>query len=108
MNPSLSLSTAFLGAIRRWLEPLGSVFELEETSTRAWSSGHFTGARHLVVFRFAGAQAARAADALLHKINRETLQVDGQTVAEIRLSGDERTRSPGCVRVKLEALTVCC
>jgi len=107
MNQALSLSTAFLRAVRLLLEPLGG-FELEETNTRRWESGHFAGARHLLVFRFVGEHAERAANALTRRIDSEDLEVEGQMVADITLFAEERTRSPNRVLLKIEALTVCC
>ncbi|HEY0028711.1 MAG TPA: hypothetical protein VGC35_12650 [Allosphingosinicella sp.] len=107
MTGTLSLSTAFLRAVRLLLEPLGG-FELEETNTRRWESGHFAGARHQFIFRFIGDHAERAANALVRRIASEDLDVEGQLVADITLCSEERTRSPVCVLMKIEALTVCC
>jgi hypothetical protein len=107
MTQPLALSTAFLRAVRLLLEPFGS-YELEESKTQRWESGHFSGARHLFIFRFVGDHAERAANALLRKIVSEDLEVEGQTVADITLSSDERDRGPTRVRLKIEALTVCC
>jgi hypothetical protein len=107
MHQALTLSTAFLRAVRLLLEPLGG-FELEETRTTRWASGHFAGARHRIIFRFVGDGAERAAQQLIYRVGTEELEVEGQLIAEITLAGDERVQSPTLVRVKLEALTVCC
>ena len=105
MDRALSLSTAFLRAVRTRLEPHAG-FTMEEIRSRAWRSANFHGARHELALRFVGESAATAADALLGELGREAIVVPGQILAEWRLTAEERL--PSCVRLRIEALTVCC
>lgn len=97
--------TVFVGAIRTRLEPYRG-FTMEEVRTRAWKSANFHGARHELALRFEGECAGSAADALLGELQREEVTVPGQILAEWRLVAEERI--PNRVRLRLEALTVCC
>ena len=104
MGQALTLSADFLRAVRARLERHAG-FTLEEVRTRAWASTNFRGARHELALRFDGETAGAAADALLGELRCDALAVPGQILAEWRLFADERL--PGCVRLRLEALTVC-
>jgi hypothetical protein len=105
MDQALTLSAAFLRAVRTRLQSHAS-FTLEEVRTRAWRSANFHGARHELALWFEGETAGTEADALLSELGREALSVPGQILAEWRLATEERL--PSCVRLRIEALTVCC
>ena len=105
MDQALSLSGAFLRAVRARLEGHAG-FAVEEVRTRAWRSANFHGTRHELALRFEGEAAGTSADTLLGELGREALAVPGQILAEWRLAADERL--PNCVRLRIEALTVCC
>jgi hypothetical protein len=105
VDSSLTLDTAFLQALRARLERYACL-TLEEVRTRGWASANFRGARHELALRFDGETAESTADALLADLRRQALALRGQTVADLHLAAEERR--PRLVRLRLEALTVCC
>jgi hypothetical protein len=96
-------ASALLRAVRAAI-PLGPDFVLEEIRSRSWSSATFAGARHDLVFRLEGEDAEKAAGQFLAGLDPAALALRGHLLAGISLVSEERT--PGRVRIGLEALTV--
>ena len=77
---------------------------IEEVRSRAWASVTFTGARHEFCLRLDGEGAEAAADRLLAQLGSADFPMRGHIVADLALQSQER--SPGCIRLRIEALTV--
>lgn len=75
-----------------------------ELASRPWASITFSGARHRLVLRIAGAGAAAAADAFLDGLEGREFALRGHILADIVVVRE--VREPGGVRLTLEALTV--
>jgi hypothetical protein len=96
-------TTALLRAIRGSFVSFAG-FTLEEVRTRSWASVTFSGARHELAFRLDGEGADAAAAAFLEGLAVAEFELRGHVLADIALVSEER--SPGCARIRLEALTV--
>ena len=95
------------GALLRALAPaLGSYagVSIEEVRSRSWASVTFSGARHDLALRLEGEGAEAAAERFLGTLDAAEFPLDGHVLADISLVSQERR--PGCVRLRLEALTV--
>jgi hypothetical protein len=104
MQPPLNdATTALLRAIRGAFASFAG-FSLEEVRSRSWASVTFSGARHELAFRLDGEGAEAAAAAFLAGLTVAEFDLRGHVLADIALVSDER--SPGCARIRLEALTV--
>ena len=96
-------TTAFLRAVRANFFGLAA-FVLEEIRSRAWASVTFSGARHELAFRLEGEGAEDVAGRFLSGLSTAEFDLRGHILADIALVSEER--SPGCARIRLEALTV--
>ena len=104
MPPPLNdATTAFLRAVRARCSDLAG-FVLEEIRSRAWASITFSGARHELAFRLEGDGAEESAGRFLSGLESAEFDLRGHILADIALVSEERT--PGCARIRLEALTV--
>lgn len=71
-----------------------------------WASVTFTGARHRLEVRLAGAGAVGAAADFLAELPELDLPIPGHVVADISLLAEERRGGGADVRLVLEALTI--
>ena len=101
--PMNDATTAFLRAVRARCSDLGA-FVLEEIRSRAWASITFSGARHELAFRLEGRGAEDEARRFFRGLDASEFHLRGHILADIALVSEER--SPGCARIRLEALTV--
>ena len=104
MPPPLNdATTAFVRAVRGRCSDFAA-FVLEEIRSRAWASITFSGARHELAFRLEGEGAEDLAARFLRGLDAAQFDLRGHILADIALVSEER--SPGCARIRLEALTV--
>ena len=104
MHGTLNDATgALLRALAPTLGPCGRV-SVEEVRSRSWASITFSGARHDLSLRIEGEGAEAAAERFLGTLDAAEFPLDGHVLADISLVSQERR--PGCVRLRLEALTV--
>ena len=104
MHGALSDATgALLRALAPALGPYGGV-SVEEVRSRSWASVTFSGARHDLALRIEGEGAEAAAERFLGGLDAAEFPLAGHVLADIALVSQERR--PGCVRLRLEALTV--
>ena len=104
MQRELSDATgALLRALAPALGPYGRI-SVEEVRSRSWASVTFSGARHDLALRLEGDGAEAAAERFLGGLEAAEFPLDGHVLADISLVSQERR--PGCVRIRLEALTV--
>jgi hypothetical protein len=90
--------------LRRALRAEFVQLAIESLASRSWASVTFSGARHRLVLRFEGEDAAAAADAFLDGLGEREVVLRGHILADIALVTDERER--GMARLTVEALTV--
>ncbi|MFN3944719.1 MAG: hypothetical protein ACK4K7_07305 [Allosphingosinicella sp.] len=102
MRPTAA--TALTRALARGFAALGEGYRLERIDSRPWASVTFSGARHRLVLRLAGAGAEQAADRFLDGLEEREFQLPGHYVADIARVSD--ARAGGVVRIEIEALTV--
>lgn len=68
--------------------------ELVSHSERPWASATFSGARHEVVLRFEGIEAAIIGEALIELLPEHEFAIGGQLVADCGLVWAERRVNP--------------
>ena len=98
--------TALLHALAAAFAPFAGAYRVDELVSRSWASVTFSGARHRVVFSLEGAGAARAADAFIAEMREAEFALPGHILADIVLTGEERSADGQRIQVRLEALTV--
>lgn len=98
------VASALVRAVRGRFGGPGLAFALEELHSRGWASVTFTGARHELAFCVQGQAAEEAAGRFLSDLEAAEFRLRGHLVADVALVSEER--SPGYVRIALEALTV--
>ena len=104
MHGTLSDATAaLLRALAPALGPCRGV-TVEEVRSRSWASVTFSGARHDLALRIDGEGSEAAAERFLRGLDAAEFPLDGHVLADISLVSQERR--PGCVRLRIEALTV--
>ncbi len=96
-------ATALLRAVRVHFVHFAG-FELEELHSRGWASVTFRGARHELAFRLEGEGAEEASARFLGGLQARDFALSGHLLADVSLVKEERR--PGCVSIRLEALTV--
>jgi hypothetical protein len=99
-------ATALLRALGGHFSAFGGVFRIDELTSRCWASVTFSGARHKVAFSLEGEGAGAAADAFVARMTEIEFDLRGHILADLVLSGDERSAGGGRVRLRIEALTV--
>jgi hypothetical protein len=84
----------------------GGQVAVEDSASRSWASATFTGARHTLRVRLAGAGAAEAAERFVAGLSEAEFDLRGHIVADIALLAEERREGGEQVLLTLEALTV--
>ncbi|WP_340314089.1 hypothetical protein [Rhizorhabdus argentea] len=77
---------------------------LGRSESDPWQSLTFDGGRHQIELRFSGLRIDDALDALREEIGGPDFAIPGHMIAEIRISGIER--SDGEALVRLDAMTI--
>lgn len=105
MQPCVNdVASALVHAVRGRFGAAGLTFALEELHSRSWASVTFSGARHELAFCVQGESAEEAAARFVTGMEAAEFSLRGHLVADVALVSEER--SPGRVRIALEALTV--
>lgn len=97
---------ALARALRGQFAGFAGTVEIDEIASRRWASITFTGARHRLGLRLAGAGARAAAGAFLDGLGEREFNLRGHIVADIALKGEVAADGEDAVRFTLEALTV--
>lgn len=97
---------ALARSLRGQFAGFAGAVEIDEIASRRWASITFTGARHRLSLRLAGAGARAAADAFLDGLGDREFDLKGHVVADIALEGEVAQDGEDAVRLTLEALTV--
>ena len=87
------------------LDLAGPETALVSHAERAWSSATFSGARHTIILKFAGAEAIECGEAFIAALPDHEFTVPGHLVADATIASVEQQYVPHpCLTVEAELL----
>ena len=95
--------TTLVRVLKKAVDGFAAVLEVEEISSRAWTSVTFSGARHRLRLRLEGAEAGPAA-LKLSRLDEDELELRGHVLADLVVAVEEEAGDE--VHLGIEALTV--